>query len=243
LDHKSKAEQAIIQTGIEGLDALLNGGMPAKSQIMVAGGPGSGKTLMVLQILYHCAKSGTPCAFISLDERPENIVKNFKSTFPAFSDIDELLKKKTLVIDGSDSASKITTNTESESSYSMGNLISEMEGIVRSNEAQIVVVDSLSFLKLMLGKTLLFNKSISSILSNLRRFNVTSILTFDLPYYTQERTKFSQELLLFDGMFALYKEKDSKDGAFQMQIVKMRGSNHGRELSEYSITPEGIKFK
>lgn len=233
-----------LETGIEGLDNILDGGIPDGNQILLMGGPGTGKTLMGFETLYNCAKRGKPCAFIALDERPEDILENVKRTFTGMEDIEALIKKRLLVVGGYESALKIATNVEDESSYSMSNLMSEIEGIIKSVNAEIVVVDSLSFLKLMLGKSLLYNKSVSSLVSIMRRLHATSILTLSIPYYDKKKLKFGQELVLFDGVMVLYKNAASSKGTeLSMEIVKMRGNTHDVLLSTYEITPSGIKFK
>jgi KaiC/GvpD/RAD55 family RecA-like ATPase len=236
LDHKSK----FVETGIGGLDRMLNGGIPVKNQVLVSGAPGIGKTTMSMQMLYNCASNGLPSVFISLDQKPESILRNFRLMFPAMSEVDRFIKEGTMVIEGYETAAKIAANTEFESSYSMGNLISEMDGIIRSANARVVAVDSLSFLKLMLGNTILYNKSVASLVANLRRLDVTSLLTKDTPYYGVDKMKFGQEDLLFDGMISLFKERDDN---MYMQIVKMRGTLHGRGLSQYDITSNGIALK
>lgn len=229
-----------IETGIANMDSVLGGGIPAKSQVLIAGGPGTGKTLLAFEILYHAAMNGTPCAFITLDERSENVLKNVKSTFPGFKEIDRLVEKGLIVVQGEDSAAKISANTESETSYSLGNLISDAEAIVKSNSAKIAVIDSLSFLKLMLGAGILFNKMVASLVSNMRRLGVTAIFTTDIPYYSRKKIKFSQELLLFDGLIALYSLDSAEKQKLEMEVIKMRGSNHYRKLSHYEITQAGI---
>jgi circadian clock protein KaiC len=232
-----------LETGIEGLDQILNGGIPEKNQVLIAGGPGTGKTLMAFELVYNCAKRGIPSAFISLDEKSNRVLKNVKSTFPYMTSIDELIRNKLLIIDGDDTSSKIATNTNEESGYSMGNMMAEAEGIIKTVEAQVAVIDSLSFLKLMLGKTLLYNKSVSSLISNLRRADVTGIITLELPYYQKERMKFGQELLLFDGVMAMYHEGDYEKKENVMEVVKMRGNGHQDGLHHYDITEQGVKFK
>lgn len=233
----------IISTGIAGLDKMLKGGITENSQVLIAGAPGTGKSTMAFQTLYSCAKKGIPSAFVAFDERPQNVLKNIKALLPNANEIDELIRKRMLLIDGNDSASKISTNTESESGYSMGNLISEIEGIIRSIEAEIVAIDSLSFLKLMLGKTILYNKSVTAIVANLRRMNITGIFTLDVPYYERERMKYIQELLLFDGVIALYHMHEGDNEELGLEIVKMRGGDHERGLATYSIAQSGIAFK
>lgn len=236
MEHNPK----VVETGISGLDKVLSGGIPEGNQVLLAGAPGMGKTLMGMWVLYNCAKKGIHCAFVTLDQSPETVVSEFKRAFTGVDDVDKLLKEKMLVIGGYDTASKIAANTEFESAYSMGNLVSEIDGIAKSVNARVIVVDSLSFLKLMLGKSILYNKSIASMVANLRRQGTTSILSMNIPYYDAQRMKFGQESLLFDGLIALYKDKGED---LMMQVVKMRGTTHSRSLLHYEITATGITLK
>jgi KaiC/GvpD/RAD55 family RecA-like ATPase len=239
VDPKTKC----IGTGIEGFDRIINGGIPAKNQLLLAGGPGTGKTLLSLEVLYNVAHTGIPSAFITLDERSENVLNNFKSTFPEMKDVDDLIQKKMLLIDGHDSAVKISANTGVETNYSLGNFVSDMESIIKTVDAQFAVVDSLSFLKLMLGNSILYSKIVSSLVSNFRRLGVTAIFTTDIPYYNRKKIKFPQEILLFDGLIELYHMNGDSNSELAMEVIKMRGQNHDRRLCGYEITENGIKFK
>jgi KaiC/GvpD/RAD55 family RecA-like ATPase len=239
VDRKSN----VITTGIAGFDSIINGGIPAKSQLLLAGGPGTGKTSLSLQVLYNAANNKMPCAFITLDESAESVLRNFKSTFPSLKDIDVLIQKNMLIIDGQDSAAKISANTESETNYSLGNLVSDVEAIIKTIDAEFAVVDSLSFLKLMVGTGILYSKIVCSLVSNLRRLGVTSILTTDIPYYSREKIKFPQEILLFDGLIELYHLNGEGKEELAMEVIKLRGQNHDRKLYSYEITDSGIRFK
>jgi len=42
-----------LKTGVAGLDALFDRGIPESSSILIEGGPGSGKTILCLQIAYN----------------------------------------------------------------------------------------------------------------------------------------------------------------------------------------------
>lgn len=232
-----------VATGIEGLDEVLKGGIPTRNQVLIAGAPGTGKTLMALKILCNSVKDGKRAAFISFDEKTENVIKNASKSFPKIGDVEEFIRKGILTIDGDDSATKIATNTEHESGYSLGNMVSEVEGIIKSINAEVAVIDSLSFLKLMIGKGIAYNKSVSALVTNFRRLKVTGIFTLDVPYYERERMKYVQEILLFDGLIALYHTHTDGDEELGMEVVKMRGTAHKRMLSKYVIGSSGIAFK
>jgi len=61
-------------TGIKGLDEITKGGLPAGRPTLVAGGPGSGKTLLAMEFLVHGAESyNEPGVFIAFEETAEEL--------------------------------------------------------------------------------------------------------------------------------------------------------------------------
>lgn len=67
-----------VTTGLSGLDALLEGGFPSKTVILVSGGPGSGKTLMGLNFLIEGASRGEKCCYFSLCENEGELLRACK---------------------------------------------------------------------------------------------------------------------------------------------------------------------
>ena len=57
---------ALLATGVPGLDEALGGGLPALSFNLIAGGPGSGKTTLAMQILFANATPERHGLFITL---------------------------------------------------------------------------------------------------------------------------------------------------------------------------------
>jgi len=230
-----------IETGISGLDNLLFGGLPINNQVLIAGGPGTGKTLMSFEILYNCAKRGIPAAFIALEEQPQTVVKNAKITFNKFNDIDDLIKSRVFIVDGEDPALRVSTPTDSQM-YSFGNMLSDVESIIKENKSKIIVIDSISIIKLMIGDPFAYRKSMIALVSNLRRMGVTSIMTADITSAERSKITFSQEFFIFDGIIALYANSEADKRIPTMEVLKMRGSNHSWMLSPYEITEEGFKI-
>lgn len=64
-----------VTTGLKKLDALLGGGFPDNSVILLSGGPGTGKTLAALRFLIDGAKKGEKCCYITLTEKKEELVR------------------------------------------------------------------------------------------------------------------------------------------------------------------------
>ena len=57
-----------ISTGVDGLDAILGGGLPGRHVYLVQGEPGTGKTTMSLQFLWAGAEKGERCLYITLSQ-------------------------------------------------------------------------------------------------------------------------------------------------------------------------------
>ena len=53
-----KTAIARIETGVRNLDALIGGGLPKGSVVVIAGPPGAGKTILTQQICFHHARQG-----------------------------------------------------------------------------------------------------------------------------------------------------------------------------------------
>src|SRR5688572_11376155 len=56
----------VLSTGVPGLNEVLGGGVPALSFNLVAGGPGSGKTTLAMQLLFANATAARPGLFITI---------------------------------------------------------------------------------------------------------------------------------------------------------------------------------
>lgn len=64
-----------VKTGIPGFDELIEGGFPKGFNILITGGPGTGKTIFGLQYLYNGAMSGENGVYVSLETSVDGIKK------------------------------------------------------------------------------------------------------------------------------------------------------------------------
>jgi circadian clock protein KaiC len=65
-----------LPTGIAGFDQITSGGLPARRTSLLAGGPGSGKTVLALHTLVSAAQRGEPGVFVSFNESPRQLMEN-----------------------------------------------------------------------------------------------------------------------------------------------------------------------
>jgi circadian clock protein KaiC len=65
-----------VRTGVEGLDAVLGGGLPAERAYMLRGGPGTGKTILGLHFLTAGTDTSETALGVQFEEQTENLVSN-----------------------------------------------------------------------------------------------------------------------------------------------------------------------
>src|SRR5438067_2675012 len=63
----------LLSTGIEGLDHILGGGLPARRFYLLQGDPGAGKTTVGVQFLLEGVRRGERVLFVSLSETREEL--------------------------------------------------------------------------------------------------------------------------------------------------------------------------
>ncbi|MGC8628939.1 MAG: ATPase domain-containing protein [Candidatus Micrarchaeia archaeon] len=227
-----------IKTGIEGLDAMLYGGIPEGNQVILAGGPGAGKTLLGFEYVYKNAKAGNTSVFFAMEESPDRIIENAKEAFTDFKDIDDLLESKKLIIDGEDPATVIRSGGTT--TYDFGKIIANIESMLTSYRASIAVVDSLSVLDMLISDPSMYRRSLLSLASNFRRLNITALFTSEIG--AAESTNFSSrpEFFVFDGVILMYGLEKEDRRQLALEVLKMRGSNHSFTITPYEITSSGF---
>src|SRR2546425_3842231 len=71
------AESSLINTGIEGLDEILLGGIPRKNVILVQGAAGTGKTLLGMEFIYRgITEHNEPGLIVVFETSPDKLVRD-----------------------------------------------------------------------------------------------------------------------------------------------------------------------
>ncbi|MEW5955924.1 MAG: ATPase domain-containing protein [Candidatus Micrarchaeota archaeon] len=121
-----------VKTGVSGLDALIGGGIPAESVVLVSGAAGTGKTVLALQFLAKGAATGERAVYFTFEEREDKIRDQCNQFgWP----IEKLEKQKKLLI-------------KNISKDSIGGVLGEIKATINSFKPSRMVVDSMTTLSL-----------------------------------------------------------------------------------------------
>ena len=64
-----------VETGIPGMDSLIEGGLIRNSSVLLRGKAGTGKTIFALQYLLHGAQNGEPGILLSIEETKKDLYR------------------------------------------------------------------------------------------------------------------------------------------------------------------------
>ncbi len=235
LETNEYSEVSRIKTGLAELDDRLYGGLPEGSQNMIAGQPGTGKSILAFQIIYNNAKQGVPCTVILIDQRREDFLKNVGSAFAHYNDLDKLLDKKLI---------NISENLVGDKFLTRESIMTFIAGIVRaaqSNNSKVVVLDELSLLRSLLADDREFTRTLNYIAEDMHTIGVTCFITMEIPdsSVSNEIPGLLEESM-FDGIIRLTNVVNGDETEHVCSVVKMRYSKYKSTSSKMSITPDGV---
>ncbi len=221
-----------MSTGVLALDELLYGGIPKNNQILVYGGPGTGKTLLTFEMLYRNAKLNIPTTYVTLEESKSALIENVENAFSYFDDIDDLMENKTLVI----SEQEVLDTFKSKENWNA--FIVGINKTVQSNKSQMLVIDSLTPLRPLADDDRTFTRYINSMIENFRNLGVTTFVTME--HNQNENFPGLFGTFMFDGIIKLDRVSISSGYQYLMTVIKMRKSNHRNSAMPYEITNKGF---
>ena len=174
-----------IETGVPGLDTILNGGLQAGTVYLVEGTPGTGKTTLALQFLLTGLKAGEPGLYITLSETAAELTSVAESHGWSLDGIEvfEIVSEDGLVPDPDQS---VLHPAELE----LGETARAVMAKVDSVRPVRVVFDSLSDLRLLAQNPLRYRRQVLALKRFLTQRDCTVVLLDD-------RTSESPDLQLY----------------------------------------------
>jgi len=235
-----------IQSGINGLDELIEGGLPKTRSFLVSGATGSGKTIFSMQYVYTGAtKYSEPGIYVTLDERPSLIREDMQKLGWNISQLEN--EKKLVILDASIARigmSSDETYSISDMQFDYKKLLMNIVRVAKEIGAKRVVIDSIATLGMYFNKDEDVRAAILEIVYVLSRIGVTSLLVSEMDSVTKGYSRYGVEEFVADGVIVLRYLDTGVQGINRTLLVrKMRATNHSSEIHPMEITSKGIVVK
>ncbi|MBL7050886.1 DUF2075 domain-containing protein [Candidatus Woesearchaeota archaeon] len=221
-----------IVSGINGFDELIGGGFKKGSNVLVEGGPGTGKTIFGIQFLMKAIEDGKSAVYFSFEENKEDLYEDMK----LFGwDLEKLESEKKFFY--------IHYTPEQ-----ITGILSEGGGTLDSFMRQInptrLVIDSITAFTLLGSDELKKRENVLALFDLIDKWNCTTIFTFQHASEGEEEHKTASFMEFeVDGIILLYYARKGILGEGRerkIEVLKMRGTDHARGAVTFDVGENGI---
>lgn len=216
-----------LRTGIDKLDAALEGGFPVQSVTVIAGEPGSGKTVLALQALFTTARAGRKSVYFTTLSEPSLKLMRYMQLFGFF---DQALVDAHIVLHDLGSALR-TAEPEA--------ALREISRVVEEHEPEFVIIDSFKAIHDLMMEPHRARAFTYELAVEMASWGATTLL---LGEYTEEEIGRYPEFAIADGIVKLGVAHQELARVRQLEIRKLRGSGFVAGVHFFEIAPEGIRF-
>ncbi|MFQ6065614.1 MAG: ATPase domain-containing protein [Candidatus Bathyarchaeia archaeon] len=211
-----------ISTGIVGFDPFINGGFLKGSLNMVAGNPGTGKTIFAAQFMYHGAKHGEPGVYVSFAESAETFRAAMLGLGLDFRPLEKLGRFKFLDL--------VTVKKEGVSVI-FRRIMDEIE----STKAKRLVIDSYTVLAQAFEEKIEARVMVHDILGKIvRQLGCTILIIVEVPVGHGD-IGLGVEEFVADSIIELSHDVSGVYPRRRIRVRKMRGTAHTPYTNDFII--------
>ncbi len=222
-----------VETGIPGLDEMLHGGFLRETAILVEGAPGTGKTTFGMQFIYHgIVACDEPGIILTFEQFPSQYYRDAASFGWDFRRLEEERKLHIMM-----------TSPQVSLAF-LEKAGGQIERLARQMGARRILVDSLSHFEQLSNDPIELRQTIYGFVNGLKREGLTAVLTRENLALLGEVEAPDEDIPFLVDTYILLRYVEIESSVQKAFLVlKMRGSNHDKDIRRFTITGRGIEVQ
>lgn len=211
-----------IPTGIEGLDAMIEGGLIRGDMHLLAGAPGTGKTILASTFAYNAVTNlKEKVVYATFEESTEYLVRNMKKLGIDFAAAEKAGTLKVIDLDAL-------------KGKELENNIQLLLSAVKETKSTILIIDSLTALLLATESKFELRTFMKSVYKTLKNQGVTTVMTISQT----PGLGFGIEGFVADSVLLLENVVDKDQFKTRLIVLKMRGTEHTKRYHTVAFAPK-----
>jgi circadian clock protein KaiC len=224
-----------ITTGVEGLDALIAGGLQQDKVFMVGGEAGTGKTILCLQYVLAGLQRGENAVYVSIDEKPSHLLEDAESLgwdLKKYIDMGQFA-----ILDVTPYFTNLRTGKEK--SIDVRVVVTDLSKQIRKIKATRLVIDPIAPLIFGQEATAQVQEYIRSLIFSIEdNLKCTTIITSGIPSGTARLSQYEVEEFVVSGIIVLGVTSLQGRRVRGLHIRKMRGTPIDLNDHIFEIMPQ-----
>ena len=223
--------EARVRSGVPGLDEFLGGGFFPGQTYGIAGGPGSGKSILSMEFLVRGTGSGEKGLYVTSEVSPEKLVRQMP-----FWDLRSLIDRGDLIVFSTrPQPGELTAESEK---FDLAGLTYMIKHYVRNNGIKRVVFDSVDAFVQQYDDRRPLRRALNDLIGMLESYGCTTLLVIENVSCDETPTATLEYMV--DGAIELGRIETAQDVVRYAQIRKLRGTAHDMNKRAVEIRDNGI---
>lgn len=223
-----------LATGIDGLDLILEGGLPKGRSTLVSGTAGSAKTVFATQFLVEGVRTADqPGVFVTFEEPPEDIRRNVLGFGWDIARYEA--EGKWAFVDGSPRPGEERIEA---GNYDLGALLARIENAVRKTNARRISLDSLGGIFTQLTDSAVVRGELLRISMALKKMGVTALITAERTDEFGDIARYGVEEFVADNVIVFRNVLEQEKRRRTVEVLKLRGTSHQKGEYPFTVTAD-----